>query len=152
MFNKSIKEGQFFKTYTILSTSAIPRDLSILDKSMYTLLQQIVCLIKQKYGINDDYNNERVRARFTSSDYTKANIILLNGLQAHDESNLDKSYKALINFLQSHNGIKTIDQQKQQPYLSYFVISVNTSDLVKVLKGLEKLVMSIHEDGHTLSY
>lgn len=58
--------------------------------------------------------------------------------------------KALIDFLQSHNGIKTTDEQKQLPYLSYSVITVNTSDLVRILNGLEKLVMPTHEDRHTV--
>ncbi|WP_298626848.1 hypothetical protein [uncultured Legionella sp.] len=107
MFNKSIKERLFPTVYTILSTSIIPCDLSILDRSLYTLLQQIVRLVKHKYDINDDYNNERVRARFASSDYTKAKIILLNDLQDCGGSNSDKSYKALLCTRQKSNSVVT---------------------------------------------
>lgn len=140
MFSKYDKREFPSETHTILPNSTIPKNISILDHCMYELLQQIVCLIKQKYCLQSDSNYECIQARFNNSyNYKNATILLLNNFYSENILCVDQQNKWPIELLKQHNGVVLKEKHPLSHNRCYSVVTLPTADLVKIKECLERL-------------
>jgi hypothetical protein len=140
MFCKYTREEFPLATYIILPTSTIPKNISILDHCMFQLLQQIICLIKEKYDLPSDSNQECIQARFNnSSNYKNATILLLNNFYSENIQCVEQQNKWPIELLKLHNGVVLKERHPISDNRCYSVITLHTADLVKIKECLERL-------------
>ena len=133
MFEKKQKQH----TYTVLSTTIIPNHVKQKHKVILNQLLEVVLLIREKYGLE----NEDVKGRFDTSTPESVQLILFNGLYGPDVPNVDEPNVMPISLLKEHNGDVTKDQMTLG-YWSNSVITLNKKELIYLIEHLNVIPVS----------